>query len=83
MSKFGFDEATFQGKTTSEALGENYQDVDEAAIRAIETEKLSICHRFYESKKNKAKVVQYFFPNYDNNGKLTGTISFASISDKN
>ena len=74
---------TFEGKTTSEALGEGYQDVDEAALRAIETEKLSICHKFYESNRNKAKVVQYFFPNYDNNGKLTGTISFASISDTN
>ena len=83
LSKFGFNEATFQGKTTSEALGETYQDVDEAALRAIETEQLSICHRFYESKRNKAKVVQYFFPNYDNNGKLTGTISFASILDTN
>ena len=83
LSKFGFNESTFEGKTTSEALGEGYQDVDEAALRAVETEKLSICHKFYEFNRNKAKVVQYFFPNYDNNGKLTGTISFASISDTN
>ena len=81
MSNFGFDERTFHGKTTSEALGENYEDVDKAAFEALNTEKLSICHRKYESRKFQAKVVQYFFPNYDNEGKLTGTISFASISD--
>tara|TARA_B110000014_G_scaffold254611_1_gene235395 strand:+ start:3794 stop:4330 length:537 start_codon:yes stop_codon:yes gene_type:complete len=81
LSKFGFNETTFQGKTTSEALGENYSDVDKAALEAINTEKLAICHRIYESRKVQAKVVQYFFPNYDKKGNLTGTISFASISD--
>lgn len=83
LSKFGFDENTFHGKTTSEALGENYEDVDKAAFEAMNNEKLAICHRKYESRKFQAKVVQYFFPNYDNEGKLTGTISFASISDTN
>ena len=81
LSKFGFDKKTFQGKTTSEALGQPYEDVDKAALEAIKTESLSICHRSYESRKFKAKVVQYFFPNYDNDGKVSGTISFASISD--
>ena len=81
LSKFGFDETTFQGKTTSEALGDSYNDVDQTALDAIKTEKLAICHRRYASDKFQAKVVQYFFPNYDNKGQLTGTISFASISD--
>ena len=81
LSKFGFNEETFQGKTTSEALGDSYNDVDQTALDAIKTEKLAICHRRYASDKFQAKVVQYFFPNYDNKGQLTGTISFASISD--
>ena len=32
LSRFGFNEATFQGKTTSEALGEDYSDVDKKAL---------------------------------------------------
>ena len=79
LSKFGFKENTFKGKTTSEVLGSEYKDVDEKALETINSGKPTVSYKHYKTKKLKAKVVQYFFPNFDNNDKIIGAISFASI----
>ena len=79
LSKFGFDVETFKGKTTAEVLGLEYVDVDEKAMETIISGKPTISHKHYKTRKNEAKVIQYFFPNFDNNNKIIGAISFASI----
>ena len=81
LSKFGFNEQTFHGKTTSEALGENYADVDTKALESIKTEQPTVSHKIYKTSKHSSKVTQYFFPNFNENNKVTGTISFAVVSD--
>ena len=79
LSKFGFSIETFAGKTTAEVLGSEYADVDEKAMETMNSGKPTISQKKYKTSKNEAKVVQYFFPNFDNNNKMIGTISFASI----
>ena len=81
LSKFGFNEETFQGKTTSEALGEDYSDVDSKAFESIKTLQPTVSHKIYKTNKHSSKVTQYFFPNFNNNNKVTGTIGFAVVSD--
>ena len=80
LSQFGFNETTFQGKTSSEVLGDNYKDVDEMALQTIETGKPTVCKKLYETDKGSGEVVQYFFPNIGSDGKVQGTISFAMVS---
>ena len=81
LSKFGFSEETFQGKTTSEALGEEYSDVDVKALETVNTMQPTVSHKTYKTSKHSSKVTQYFFPNFNENSKVTGTISFAVISE--
>ena len=81
LSKFGFNEETFQGKTTSEALGEDYSDVDLKALETVNTKQPTVSHKTYKTSKHSSKVTQYFFPNFNEDNKITGTISFAVISD--
>ena len=81
LSKFGFSEETFQGKTTSEALGEQYNDVDAKALETVNTMQPTVSHKIYKTSKHSSKVTQYFFPNFNENNKVTGTISFAVISE--
>ena len=83
LSKFGFGVETFKGKTTAEVLGSEYADVDEKAMETIISGKPTISHKHYKTRKNEAKVIQYFFPNFDNNNKIIGTVSFASIIEIN
>ena len=81
LSKFGFNEETFDGKTTSEALGEDYYEVDSKAFECIKTTQPTVSHKIYRTNKHSSKVTQYFFPNFNDNNKVTGTISFAVVSD--
>ena len=83
LSKFGFNLETFKGKTTAEVLGSEYADVDEKAIETMNSGRPTISHKHYKTSKSEAKVVQYFFPNFDNNNKIIGTVSFASIIEIN
>ena len=48
-------------------------------METVNSGKPTISHKNYKTTKNEAKVVQYFFPNFDNNNKIIGTVSFASI----
>ena len=81
LSRFGFNEDTFQDKTTSEALGEAYSDVDAKAFESIKTMQPTVSHKTYKTNKHSSKVTQYFFPNFNDNKKVIGAISFAVISD--
>lgn len=81
LSRFGFNENTFQDKTTSEALGEAYSDVDAKAFESIKTMQPTVSHKTYKTNKHSSKVTQYFFPNFNDNKKVIGAISFAVISD--
>lgn len=81
LSKFGFNETTFQGKTTSEALGEEYSDVDKKALESIKTKQPTVSHKTYKTSKYISKVTQYFFPNFNEHNKVTGVISFAVVSE--
>ena len=83
LSKFGFSIETFAGKTTAEVLGPEYADVDEKAIETMTSGKPTISYKHYKTRKNEAKVVQYFFPNFDKNSKIIGVIGFASIIEMN
>ena len=80
LSQFGFSEDTFQGKMTSEILGDNYKDVDEMALQTIKTGKPTVCKKLYETDKGSGEVIQYFFPNIGSKGEVQGTISFAMVS---
>ena len=81
LSKFGFNEDTFQGKTTSEALGEDYSDVDSKAFESIKTMQPTVSHKIYKTNKHSSKVTQYFFPNFNDSNKVIGAISIAVVSD--
>ena len=81
LSKFGFNEDTFQGKTTSEALGEDYLDVDNKASESVKTKEPTVSHKIYKTSKHSSQVTQYFFPNFNENNRVTGTISFAVVSE--
>ena len=81
LSRFGFNEDTFQDKTTSEALGEAYSDVDAKAFESIKTMQPTVSHKTYKTNKHSSKVTQYFFPNFNDNKKVIGAISLAVISD--
>ena len=72
---------TFKGKTTSEGLGEEYADVDVKALETVNTMQPTVSHKTYKTNKHSSKVTQYFFPNFNENNKVTGTISFAVISE--
>jgi len=80
LSQFGFNEDTFNGKTTAEVLGENYSDVDEMALQTVQTGHPSVCKKVYNTDQAKGEVVQYFFPNMDSDGKIQGTVGFAIVS---
>jgi len=41
----------------------------------------TVSHKTYKTSKHSSKVTQYFFPNFNENNKVTGTISFAVISE--
>tara|TARA_B110000495_G_C23022107_1_gene606578 strand:+ start:2149 stop:2577 length:429 start_codon:yes stop_codon:yes gene_type:complete len=47
LSQFGFNEDTFNGKTTAEVLGDNYSDVDEMALQTVQTGQPSVCKKVY------------------------------------
>ena len=81
LSKFGFNEDTFRGKTTSEALGEDYLDVDKKALESVKTKEPTVSHKIYKTSKHSSQVTQYFFPNFNENNRVTGTISFAVVSE--
>jgi DNA-binding transcriptional MocR family regulator len=80
LSQFGFNEDTFNGKTTAEVLGDNYRDVDEMALQTVQTGQPSVCKKVYNTGQAKGEVVQYFFPNMGSDGKIQGTIGFATVS---
>ena len=80
LSQFGFSEDTFQGKTTSEVLGDNYKDVDEMALQTIKTGEPTVCKKRYETDRGQGEVIQYFFPNIGSDGEVQGTIGFAMVS---
>ena len=61
LSKFGFNEDTFQGKTTSEALGEDYSDVDSKAFESIKTMQPTVSHKIYRRINIVLKLHNIFF----------------------
>ena len=62
-------------------MGEEYSDVDAKALETVNTMQPTVSHKTYKTNKNSSKVTQYFFPNFNENNKVTGTISFAVISE--
>ena len=51
------------------------------AFESIKTMQPTVSHKTYKTNKHSSKVTQYFFPNFNDNKKVIGAISFAVISD--
>ena len=54
---------------------------DLKALETVNTMQPTVSHKTYKTSKHSSKVTQYFFPNFNENNKVTGTISFAVISE--